>query len=91
MRCEQCWGLTTTEQWLLWLLWAGLPDYTHIIQSSQRGAGGAQCGNTVVIAAILVTIFTRHSNEGYPKVRNHGEGPYEGLLLVERGSYRFHI
>ena len=24
---------------------------------------------------------TRDSNEGYPKVRNHGEGPY----------YRFHI
>ena len=45
MRCEHCWGLTTTEQWLLWLLWAGLPDYTHIIQSSQRGAGGG--GRTV--------------------------------------------
>ena len=25
------------------------------------------------------------------KVRNHGEGPYEGLLLVESGYYRFHI
>ena len=22
------------------------------------------------------------SNEGYPKVRNHGEAPYKGLLLV---------
>ena len=31
------------------------------------------------------------SNEGYPKVRNHGEGPYYGLLLVESGYYRFHI
>ena len=27
----------------------------------------------------------------YPKVRNHGEGPYKGLLLVESGYYRFHI
>ena len=25
------------------------------------------------------------SNEGYPKVRNHGLGPYWGLLLVESG------
>ena len=25
------------------------------------------------------------------KFHNHGEGPYEGLLLVERGYYRFHI
>ena len=27
----------------------------------------------------------------HPKVRNHGEGPYKGLLLVESGYYRFHI
>ena len=27
----------------------------------------------------------------HPKVRNHGEGPYQGLLLVESGYYRFHI
>ena len=25
------------------------------------------------------------------KVRNHGEGPYQGLLLVESGYYRIHI
>ena len=27
----------------------------------------------------------------HPKVRNLGEGPYYGLLLVESGYYRFHI
>ena len=27
----------------------------------------------------------------HPKVRNHGEGPYQGLLLVESGYYRFHL
>ena len=27
----------------------------------------------------------------HPKLRNHGEGPYLGLLLVESGYYRFHI
>ena len=27
----------------------------------------------------------------HPKVRNHGEGPYKGLLLVESGYYRLHI
>ena len=32
-------------------------------------------------------VFISTSNEGYPKVRNHGEG----LLLVESGYYRFHI
>ena len=26
----------------------------------------------------------------HPKVRNHGESPYWGLLLVESGYYRFH-
>ena len=27
----------------------------------------------------------------HPKIRNHGEGPYQGLLLVESGYYCFHI
>ena len=27
----------------------------------------------------------------HTKVRNHGEGPYLGLVLVESGYYRFHI
>ena len=27
----------------------------------------------------------------HPKVRNHGEGSYSGLLLVESGYQRFHI
>ena len=27
----------------------------------------------------------------HPKVRNHGEGHYKGLLLVESSYYRFHI
>ena len=30
----------------------------------------------------------RDSNEGYLKVRNHGEDPYWGLLLVESGYYQ---
>ena len=38
-----------------------------------------------------VAVESSASNEGYPKVRNHGEGPYKGLLLVESGYYRFHI
>ena len=25
------------------------------------------------------------------RFRNHGEGPYQGLLLVESAYYRFHI
>ena len=29
--------------------------------------------------------------EVHTKVRNHGEGPYKGLLLVESGYYHFHI
>ena len=31
------------------------------------------------------------ASELHPKVRNHGEGPYQGLLLVESGYYGFHI
>ena len=27
----------------------------------------------------------------HPKVRNHGDGPYYGHLLVESGYYCFHI
>ena len=27
----------------------------------------------------------------HPKVRNHGEGPYQALLLVESGYFRFDI
>ena len=37
------------------------------------------------------SVWSIASNEGYPKVRHHGEGPYQGLLLVESGYYRFHI
>ena len=29
--------------------------------------------------------------KGPSEDRNHGEGPYYGLLLVESGYYRFHI
>ena len=42
-------------------------------------------------AVQLVQLDTSASNEGYPKVRNHGEGPNYGRLLVESGYYRFHI
>ena len=31
-------------------------------------------------AAAAVWLWSA-SSEGYPKVRNHGEGPYKGLLL----------
>ena len=43
----------------------------------------------VVDEEMLVVFWVARSasNEGYPKVRNHGEG----LLLVENGYYRFHI
>ena len=27
----------------------------------------------------------------HPRGRNHGEGPYQGLLIVESGYYHFHI
>ena len=57
---------------------------THIIDTAQCAliikckCGGHQCLKKV-----------------HPKVRNHGEGPYQGpyqgLLLVESGYYRFHI
>ena len=47
----------------------------------QQGGGGA----------VTLELETSASNEGYPKVRNHGEGTYKGLLLVESGYYRFHI
>ena len=36
-------------------------------------------------------VLQKVASEDDPKVRNHGEGPYWGLLLVESGYYRFHI
>ena len=39
----------------------------------------------IIIIQLKVTVKV------HPKVRNHGEGPYQGLLLVESGYYCFHI
>ena len=39
----------------------------------------------------LEVVLQKVPSEANPKVRNHGEGPYSGLLLVESGYYRFHI
>ena len=36
-------------------------------------------------------VLQKVPSEANPKVRNHGEGPYKSLLLVESGYYRFHI
>ena len=30
----------------------------------------------IVIMIPIVRVYIRDSNEGYPKIRNHGEGPY---------------
>ena len=42
-------------------------------------------------AARSQVVLQKVASELHPKVRNHGEGPYQGLLLVESGYYRFHI
>ena len=42
-------------------------------------------------AAAIMTCGHQCQKKFHPKVRNHGEGPYQGLLLVESGYYRFHI
>ena len=34
---------------------------------------------------------TSAANRSKVKLYNHGEGPYQGLLLVESTYYRFHI
>ena len=33
-------------------------------------------------------VLQKVPSEANPKVRNHGEGPYYGLLLVESGYFR---
>ena len=38
---------------------------------------------------VVAGVSSRDSNEAYPKVRNHGEGP--NRALVESGYYGFHI
>ena len=43
------------------------------------------------LKAMFQVVPQKVASELHPKVRNHGEGPYQGLLLVESGYYRFHI
>ena len=43
------------------------------------------------VLPLLPLVLQKVASELHPKVRNHGEGPYYGLLLVESGYYRFHI
>ena len=45
----------------------------------------------LLIAPHFISQLVQCFKKFHPKVRNHGEGPYEGLLLVESGYYRFHI
>ena len=42
-------------------------------------------------SGLLYVVLQKVPSELHPKVRSHGEGPYQGLLLVESGYYRFHI
>ena len=45
----------------------------------------AQCGGGRLPRGHPVELETKV----HPKVRNHGEGPYKGLLLVESGYYQY--
>ena len=46
--------------------------------------------NFVVVYATPLTLLELETKV-HRKVRNHGEGPYLSLLLIESGYYRFHI
>ena len=46
---------------------------------------------TGLTECILSGYLLEFEKKVHPKVRNQGEGPYYGLLLVESGYYRFHI
>ena len=60
---------------------------------SSRGLAARSCGlaRTRTRPHEWRLVLQKVTSEANPKVRNHGEGPYQGLLLVESGYYRFHI
>ena len=69
-----------------------LPIFSISFTVQKIGRFSAVCrAGQVQISVSNTNVDISASNEGYPKVRNHGEGPYQGLLLVERGYYLFHI
>ena len=76
------------------------PDSWHVTRNKLRVSRGTErdqlCEDQQLWwpghpASLLCPLSTRTLNEGYPKICNHGEGPYQGLLLVESTYLRFHI
>ena len=59
-------------------------DHVLELATNLREVDCTPCDNTPLV-------LQKVASEADPKVRNHGEGPYQGLLLVESGYYRFHI
>ena len=59
------------------------PHLSTIILPPISTRAGIQSASKLVLRKV--------PSEDDPEVRNHGEGPYQGLLLVESGYYRFHI
>ena len=59
--------------------------------SANCSVGGDDEGDGTAMSDDEILVLQKVPSEANPKVRNHGEGPYYGLLLVESGYYRFHI
>ena len=64
-------------------------------EAGGRAQGAKLKGNFLLLCCLPCSlspvVLQKAASELHPKVRNHGEGPYWGLLLVESGYYRFHI
>ena len=54
----------------------GLAEADELLPSWGLGTGQVWCMVTLTCLCLQEWDGTSASNEGYPKVRNHGEGPY---------------
>ena len=88
VKIPKYWGHLVMVYCMQWPLWPGPASQSIAVQFSgwsllTKYPGGDCDSSRLSLLELQTKVHT--------KVRNHGEGPYYGLLLVKSGYYRFHI
>ena len=69
----------------------GLAEADELLPSWGLGTGQVWCMATLTCLCLQEWDGTSASNEGYPKVRNHREGPYCLSLMTFALRTHFHV
>ena len=89
---EACSGCAAVMRKLIAICWwlemvtraeSGENNYVNGDQANCGPLAPVTLQNYILFCLCLACFYIKASKKVHPKVRNHGEGPYQGLLLVE--------